>query len=75
MAAVGLGGQIFGRTASNLLRLGRGNLAIGKRALSDYYPIQDDVYGLTDEQKQVRNTLYPATCISQHLKLAYAGGG
>lgn len=58
MAAVGLGGQSFGRAGGNLLRLIRGNLVIGKRALSDYYPIHDDVYGLTDEQKQVRKTLH-----------------
>ena len=28
-------------------------LHIPVRQMSEYYPIQDDVYGLTDDQKQV----------------------
>ena len=28
------------------------------RSISDFYPINDDVYGLTDEQKQLRQTVF-----------------
>jgi isovaleryl-CoA dehydrogenase len=31
---------------------------VGVRLLSDYYPIHDDVYGLTDAQKQLRQTVF-----------------
>jgi len=31
---------------------------VSRRTLSDHYPINDDVYNLTDEQKQLRQTVF-----------------
>jgi len=56
--------QTWGRTAcrfgclscygaSNVLGRRMQQLRTVVRQMSEYYPIQDDVYGLTDDQKQV----------------------
>ena len=56
--------QVWGRTAFRfgcLACYGASNasgrymqqLHVPVRQMSEYYPIQDDVYGLTDDQKQV----------------------
>ena len=34
------------------------NQKIGARLSSQYYPINDDLYGLTEEQKQLRRTVF-----------------
>lgn len=57
---------VFGRRISSILGLANvGRLRSGgalspatRRGLGDFYPIADDLFGLTDEQKQLRKTVF-----------------
>jgi len=41
------------RTVDTLFQLSPGVLRTNVRLLSEYFPLNDDVYGFTDDQKQV----------------------
>jgi hypothetical protein len=58
MSAMALRGALYRNSISTLLRRSVTGTNAIQRSLSNYLPIDEHIYGLTEEQKQVITHLY-----------------